>query len=138
MSADPPDDVLVLLQEAGADRRALGATLLSIQNREGHSALRTFGYECGHTTCTALLSPPKDCPACRQMHYAYLDGLEIKRRMLNLHRRQAAERAEKAHTYGKPHLICELCVVSRSADAKALAAICAGMFSPRRIRGFRE
>ena len=134
MNADPAE----LLTEAGADRRALGATLLSIQNREGHSALRTFSYECGHTHQTALLSPPQYCPACKLKRFEQEKALAPAHRIRVLNARSAVERAKCAHTRGKPHMICHLCVVSRSVDAKALTEAHAGMFSPRQVRGFRE
>ena len=125
-------------RQAMAEREPTpAAELQSIQNRPGHSPLRTFKYDCGHEHVTALLSPPKDCQHCRTLRWLAGDAERRRRAMLAKNRTAACEEAGRAHNYGKPHLICLYCVESRAVDAKALTEAHAGIFSKRDVRGFK-
>ena len=105
--------------------------LLSIENRPHGKQVRTYLYECGHTHPTVLLTPPKDCLACKQERFALMRPAEEQRRVRALNARSAVERANRAHDYGKRHLICERCFASRAADAKTLTEAHADIFSYR-------
>ena len=114
------------------------AELISVQNREGHSPVRTWRYECGHEYQGILLTPPKECTACRQARYTRETEEAALGRVAVLNARRAVEEANRAHDYGKRHLICERCFLSRQVDAYALTEAHADMFAPKPVRGFQK
>jgi len=135
-------EVTDTLKELGADRRELGKSLMptQISSHQTLSGLlvRRWQWECGHVYDSALLTPPKACPTCRDARHAReREGLVAKWER-NQNRTIAAERAEKAHDFGKPHIVCARCVDSRAVDAKTLCEAHASMFSQRKLRGFKE
>ena len=112
--------------------------LVSVQNREGHSPVRTYRFECGHETKTALLIPPKECPTCKQERLTRDIVAGARRAVLSRNRRWAAEMAEKAHSYHLRHLICDYCIESVKADMYVFGERMADVFSARKIRGFKR
>jgi len=158
-AAAAKDEILVILEEQGAARRALGERLrrereptpASVRAErdpldakligEGAAAHGTrvyhWRYPCGHDHATTLLTPPRNCPTCRGERYARDDEELLRHRIRALDARNAADQAERAHTYRRPHLICQRCVDSRSADALTLTEAHAGIFSKRTPRGFK-
>ncbi|HLE79710.1 MAG TPA: hypothetical protein VJA25_00275 [Dehalococcoidia bacterium] len=142
MQAD--DEVLVILEQQGAERRRLGEELLEQRPHLVSEATTALGshiyhwrYPCGHEHRTMLLTPPRNCPTCRGERYARDDEELLRHRIRALDARNAADQAERAHTYRRPHLICQRCVDSRSADALTLTEAHAGIFSKRTPRGFK-
>ena len=135
------DETLHDLAALGAARRSMGERSpdqISTRLTSTGLLVCTFRYPCGHEHATALLTPPKECPACRKERYARDNEEALRRRLLSLMARSAAERAERAHVYRKRHLICRLCFLSRAADAKTLCEAHAGIFSWRDPwRGFK-
>jgi len=159
-AAAAKDEILVILEEQGAARRALGERLrrereptpASVRAErdpldakligEGAAAHGTrvyhWRYPCGHDHATTLLTPPRNCPTCREERYAR-DNIEaLRRHAATVPLREATDRAVSAHTYHGPHMICQRCVDSRSADAKALCEAHAAIFSKRIPRGFKR
>ena len=112
--------------------------LVSVQDREGHSPVRVYRYECDHEHSTALLTPPRECPDCRQERYTRETEAGALGRVAVLNARRAVEEANRAHDYGKRHLICERCFLSRQVDAYALTEAHADMFAPKPVRGFQK
>ena len=111
--------------------------LISVENRPHGTPIRTYRYRCDHEHRTTLLIPPKECLTCKAARFERMKPLEQERRTRYLNARRAAERAEKAHTYGKRHLVCWLCVLSRQVDAYALTEAHAGMFGKSVPLGFK-
>jgi len=138
----PNQDITDTLKELGADRRDLGKSLMptQISTHQTLSGLlvRRFEYECGHRHDTALLTPPKACPACRDLRHKREREEAERRRVVAQNRKRAAERAENAHDYGKRHWICRYCIQSRGADAYALGEGHASIFDKRIPRGFKR
>src|SRR3990167_7475748 len=115
------------------------AELISIQNRPGQSPIRVHRYDCGHEHRGILLTPPEHCLQCRTVRWFEEDAERQRQAALNQNANRARLAAEKAHTYGKRHLICTLCFLGRSVDAKTLTEVHAGIFIPaRKIRGVKE
>src|SRR3990167_4243000 len=156
-AAPAEDDVLVILEQQGEERRQLGERLrrerepserdplgpklIWYTRGEGAAAhgMRVYQwrYPCGHEHRTMLLAPPRNCPTCRGERYARDNEELLRHRIRALDARNAADQAERAHTYRRPHLICQRCVDSRSADALTLTEAHAGIFSKRTPRGFK-
>ena len=100
--------------------------------------VRRFEYDCGHLHDTALLIPPKGCPSCRDLRHARETEEAERRRVIASNRTIAAERAEKAHDYGQPHMVCSLCLDSIKATVNWFREGQASMFSRRELRGFKR
>src|SRR3990167_8223956 len=109
------------------------AELISVENRPHGTTIRTYRYPCDHEHRTALLIPPKECLTCKAARFERMKPLEQERRTRYLNAQRAAERAEKAHTYRKRHLVCRWCVMSRLVDAYALTEAKEGMFEKRSV-----
>ena len=112
--------------------------LISVQDCEGHSPVRTYRFECEHETKTALLIPPKECPTCRDLRHTRETEERVQRAVITRNRTRAFLEAENAHDYGKPHMVCYYCVQSLSADMYAFGESMADIFSARKIRGFKR
>lgn len=111
--------------------------LVSVQNREGHSPVRVYRYECGHERQTVLLVPPEECVTCRGERYTRETEEQKAHWLRILNRRTAIEQANSAHDYGKRHMICDYCIESIKADMYAFGERMADMFSPEPVRGFQ-
>ena len=109
---------------------------IATRQTETGLVVRRYRYPCGHEAETALVTPPKMCPTCREERWEREREESERRRILAQTRRSAAEEAERAHDYGKRHMICQRCVDSRAADAKTLTKAHAQIFSREEIRGF--
>lgn len=131
-----------LLAELGADRRALGERLqpelLGIHNRPHGSPVRTYRYGCGHIQETVLLVPPKECLTCCEERYSRETREAVLLAVVAGNVRRACQQANRAHDYGRPHLICQRCVESVKADMAVACERWASMFSKRVPRGFRN
>ena len=108
---------------------------IAARTRSTGLLVRTFRYPCGHEHDTALLTPPRECPKCR---YAR-DREELAAKWeRNQNRKSATEKAESAHDFGKPHMVCYYCVESIKADMYAFGERLADIFSKRIPRGFKR
>ena len=109
---------------------------IATRQTETGLVVRRYRYPCGHEAETALVTPPKMCPTCREERWEREREESERRRILAQTRRSAAERAERAHAYGKRHWVCGHCVLSRGVDAAALTEAHAQIFSQVEIKGF--
>jgi len=100
--------------------------------------VRRWQWECGHVYDSALLTPPRECPTCREARFAREREQLVAKWERNQNRMRAVERAEKAHSYGKPHMVCSLCLDSIKADVSWFCEGHASIFSQRKLRGFKE